>query len=73
MMFTGKYLATSLKFIAYSQIISLMLFINHPDFYRHKDMLNVFRVDNLAPIFPNIFGYAADKDFNDRSYIDVKN
>lgn len=36
-------------------------------------MLEVFRVDNLAPIFPSFFGYAVDKEYNDRRYLDVKN
>eukprot|EP00825_Cyclidium_porcatum_P047846 TRINITY_DN785_c0_g1_i2.p2 TRINITY_DN785_c0_g1~~TRINITY_DN785_c0_g1_i2.p2 ORF type:complete len:1328 (-),score=189.57 TRINITY_DN785_c0_g1_i2:403-4386(-) len=73
MMFKGQYLFNSLRFIAYSQIISLLVFVNHPDFFRHKNMIEVFRVDNIAPIFPSIFGYAVDKEYNDRRYLDVKN
>lgn len=73
MMFNGKYMTNTLKLVAYSQILSLLVFVNHPDFYRHKNMLEVFRVDNLAPIFPSFFGYAVDKEYNDRRYLDVKN
>lgn len=73
LMFTGKYMKHTLKFVAYSQILSLLLFVNHPDFYRHKDMLDVYRVDNLAPIIPNIFAFGEYKYINDQYYVNVKN
>lgn len=53
-------------------MVSLLIFCNAPDFYRHKSLLKGLRLLNLSPIFPNIIGNLyINSEYSNFEFLDV--
>jgi hypothetical protein len=36
---------------------SLLIYLDTPDFYRHKNLLKLFRIFDFGSIFPNLINF----------------